>query len=65
MVMKENIEEDHSSEEIDEEMIIELESQAKKELSVKELEQQLQEAIDAEDYERASKLRDEINKRQK
>ncbi len=65
LLEEENIEEDHSSEEIDEEMIIELESQAKKELSVKELEQQLQEAIDAEDYERASKLRDEINKRQK
>jgi protein-arginine kinase activator protein McsA len=33
--------------------------------SVKELEEMLQKAIDSEDYERASEIRDEISKRKK
>ena len=34
-------------------------------MSVKELKSQLKDAIDNEDYENASRLRDEINKRKK
>ncbi|MGV6862351.1 MAG: bifunctional nuclease domain-containing protein [Putridiphycobacter sp.] len=37
--------------------------EAEKEVSLEELEQKLQDAIDNEDYEKASILRDEINKR--
>lgn len=39
------------------------ETETAKELSVEELEQKLSEAIENEDYEEASRLRDEINKR--
>ena len=35
------------------------------EVSVDDLEQQLEEALENEDYELASKIRDEINKRKK
>ncbi|MCL4122718.1 UNVERIFIED_CONTAM: hypothetical protein GTU68_025202 [Idotea baltica] len=49
-----------------EEMAIELaEESSLKEISIKELNKQLEEAVSNEDYELAAKLRDEISKRQK
>lgn len=45
-------------------MVIQLDSSKKEELSIEELENNLQAAIENEDYEKASKIRDEINKRQ-
>lgn len=45
-------------------MVIQLDSGKKEELSIEELERNLQIAIENEDYEKASKIRDEITKRQ-
>lgn len=53
-----------SSEDINEDVIIELEANiTKEESSLKDLEDKLQRAIEQEDYELASKLRDEIENR--
>jgi bifunctional DNase/RNase len=45
-------------------MVIQLESSKKDETSIEDLEKSLQSAIKNEDYEKASKIRDEITKRQ-
>lgn len=56
---------ENDSEDIDENVIIEIESKANQtEMSLQELENNLQQAIENEEYERASKIRDEITKRQ-
>lgn len=61
---EENETSENTSEDIGEDVIIELEaSMAKEETSIADLENQLQQAIDNEDYEKASRLRDEISKR--
>lgn len=55
---------ENSSEDIGEDVIIELESSInKEEMSLQDLETKLQKAIEQEDYELASKLRDEIESR--
>lgn len=58
-------ENDRDSEDIDENVIIEIEANTNKvEVTLQELESNLQDAIENEDYELASQIRDEINKRQ-
>lgn len=60
---EESTEEDNTSEDINEDVIIELEASINsEEQSITDLERELQAAIDNEDYEKASQLRDEINK---
>ena len=57
---------EETSEEVTPELNVEEISQSPIErMSVKELKSQLKDAIDNEDYENASRLRDEINKRKK
>jgi len=60
------LDDDNYAEELEdsEDVVIEEEEETVEELSVEELNAQLDEALDLEDYEMASKIRDEINKRE-
>ena len=65
LLEEEDIDSDSISDEEPDGMVIEIEGTPKKEeLSIAELEKSLQSAIENEDYENASKIRDEITKRQ-
>jgi bifunctional DNase/RNase len=66
LLEEEDIDSDSISDEEPDGMVIEIEGTTpkKEELSITELEKSLQSAIENEDYENASKIRDEITKRQ-